>query len=49
MKIGVVDVGGGFQGVYACGVSTLSRDPSNMRRLYKKGYADGQKIKVFLE
>ena len=30
-----------------CGVSTLSRDPDNMRRLYEKGYADGQKIKRF--
>ena len=32
-----------------CGVSTLSRDPDNMRRLYEKGYADGQKIKAFLQ
>lgn len=31
-----------------CGVSTLSRDPANMRRLYEKGYADGQKVKLFM-
>ena len=31
-----------------CGVSTLSRNPANMKRLYEKGYADGQKIKAFL-
>lgn len=31
-----------------CGVSTLSRDPTNMHRLYEKGYADGQKIKPFV-
>ena len=31
-----------------CGVSTLSRDPADMKRLYEKGYADGQKIKSFL-
>ena len=31
-----------------CGVSTLSRDPANMKRLYDKGYADGEKIKSFL-
>lgn len=31
-----------------CGVSTLSRDPADMRRLYGKGYADGEKIKRFL-
>ena len=31
-----------------CGVSTLSREPANMQRLYEKGYADGQKIKRFL-
>ncbi len=28
-----------------CGVSTLSRDPADMKRLYDKGYADGEKIK----
>ena len=31
-----------------CGVSTLSRDPANMKRLYKKGYDDGEKIKSFM-
>ena len=31
-----------------CGVSTLSRDPNNMKRLYDKGYADGEKIKSFI-
>ncbi len=31
-----------------CGVSTLSRDPTNMKRLYDKGYADGEKIKAFM-
>ena len=31
-----------------CGVSTLSRDPKNMKRLYDKGYADGEKIKAFM-
>ena len=31
-----------------CGVSTLSRDPADMKRLYEKGYADGEKIKSFL-
>lgn len=28
----------------ACGVDTLRRDPDSLRRLYKKGYEDGQKI-----
>ena len=32
-----------------CGVSTLSRDSENIRRLYQKGYADGQKIKDFMQ
>ena len=32
-----------------CGVSTLSRDPADMQRLYEKGYEDGQKIKSFLK
>ena len=32
-----------------CGVSTLSRNPVNMRRLYEKGYADGRKIKRFMQ
>lgn len=31
-----------------CGVSTLSRDPDALRRLYEKGYADGQKIEAFI-
>ena len=31
-----------------CGVSTLSRDPADMHRLYEKGYADGQKINSFM-
>lgn len=31
-----------------CNVSTLSRDPKDMKRLYDKGYADGAKIKSFL-
>lgn len=32
-----------------CGVSTLSRDPANMKRLYNKGYADGEKVKSFMD
>ena len=31
-----------------CGVSTLSRNADDLRRLYEKGYADGQKTKAFL-
>ena len=31
-----------------CGVRTLSRDPTDMKRLYEKGYADGERIKSFL-
>ena len=31
-----------------CGVSTLSRNPADMQRLYEKGYADGQKIIRFM-
>ena len=31
-----------------CGVSTLSRNPTALQRLYEKGYADGHKIEVFL-
>lgn len=27
-----------------CGVSTLSRNPTDLKRLYDKGYADGEKI-----
>lgn len=26
-----------------CGVSTLSRDPADLKRLYEKGYTDGKK------
>ena len=32
-----------------CGVSTLSRDPTDIKRLYDKGYADGEKIKSFMD
>lgn len=32
-----------------CGVSTLSRDPADMKRLYDKGYADGKKVKSFMD
>ncbi len=31
-----------------CGVSTLSRNPADMKRLYDKGYADGEKISSFM-
>ncbi len=31
-----------------CGVSTLSRDPADMKRLYDKGYTDGEKVKSFM-
>ncbi len=31
-----------------CGVSTLSRNPADIKRLYDKGYADGEKVKSFL-
>ncbi len=31
-----------------CGVSTLSRNPTDMQHLYKKGYADGKKVKSFI-
>ena len=31
-----------------CGVSTLSRNPTDMKHLYEKGYADGQKVKFFI-
>lgn len=48
MKTGIVDVGGGFRGVYACGVNTLSRSRSAMQRLYEKGYADGHRIESFM-
>lgn len=30
------------------GVSTLSRDPADMQRLYEKGYSDGKKVKSFI-
>ncbi len=32
-----------------CGVSTLTRDKGLLDKLYKKGYADGEKIKSFLK
>ncbi len=32
-----------------CGVSTLSRNPTDMQRLYEKGYADGKKVKSFMQ
>ena len=32
-----------------CGVSTLSRDPADMKRLYDKGYTDGEKVKSFMD
>ena len=32
-----------------CGVSTLSRDPAALQRLYEKGYADGHKIEAFID
>lgn len=32
-----------------CGVSTLSRDPEDLKALYEKGYVDGAKIAEFLE
>ena len=31
-----------------CGVSTLSRNPTDMQRPYEKGYADGKKVKSFM-
>lgn len=31
-----------------CGVDTLTHDKEALRRLYEKGYSDGQKIKEFL-
>ena len=31
-----------------CGVSTLSRDPTDMKRLYEKGYSDGEKVRSFM-
>ena len=32
-----------------CGVSTLTKDKESLKKLYEKGYADGQKIKEFLQ
>lgn len=32
-----------------CGMNTLKRDRDALHRLYEKGYADGKKIKSFLE
>ena len=32
-----------------CGMNTLKRDSDALHRLYEKGYADGKKIKSFLE
>ncbi|MGN0554878.1 MAG: patatin family protein [Candidatus Fimenecus sp.] len=32
-----------------CGVDTLTKDKNSLRRLYKKGYADGAKIEAFLK
>lgn len=32
-----------------CGVDTLHKDKPSLQKLYKKGYADGQAIKEFLQ
>ena len=32
-----------------CGVSTLTRDPEPLKRLYQKGLRDGELIKAFLD
>ncbi len=32
-----------------CGVTVLTREPEHLRRLYEKGYGDGEKIKHFLK
>ena len=32
-----------------CGVSTLTRDPEPLKRLYQKGLRDGERIKAFLD
>lgn len=32
-----------------CGVSTLTKDPEKLTKLYEKGYADAGKIKAFVE
>ena len=32
-----------------CGIKTLTNDTANLERLYEKGYADGAKIKAFVE
>ena len=31
-----------------CGVDTLKKDEQSLKRLYEKGYKDGQKIEEFL-
>ena len=31
-----------------CGVTTLTRDPALLRKLYRKGYSDGSRIRTFL-
>lgn len=31
-----------------CGVGTLSRKPEQLKKLYHKGYADGEKIIDFI-
>ncbi len=32
-----------------CGASTLSHNPKDIKHLYEKGYADGQKVKNFMQ
>lgn len=32
-----------------CGVSTLKRNPENLRKLYEKGYQDGERIAAFIQ
>lgn len=32
-----------------CGVSTLKRNPENLRKLYEKGYQDGGRIAAFIQ
>ena len=32
-----------------CGVSTFTRDQERLRRLYDKGYGDGEKIRLYLD
>ena len=31
-----------------CGIDTLKKDKESLKRLYEKGYKDGQKIDEFL-